>query len=138
MIDAEGQTLGRLAVLAATLIRGKDAASYTPSCNTGAYVVVVNAEKVTVSGNKADAKKYYRHSGRPGGLKTETFRQLQARIPERIIEKAVKGMLPSSKIGSELFRQLKVYKGPDHPHSAQAPVDVTARIGLSPKQVAAL
>lgn len=137
VIDAEGQTLGRLAVLAATLIRGKDSPAYTPSCNTGAYVVVINAEKVTVSGNKTDAKMYYRHSGRPGGLKSETFRQLQARIPERIIEKAVKGMLPSSKIGNELFRQLKVYAGPDHPHSAQAPVDATARIGLSPKKAAA-
>ena len=137
VIDAEGQTLGRMAVLAATLIRGKGTAAYTPSCNTGAYVVVVNAEKVVVSGQKADQKMYYRHSGRPGGMKSETFRELQARIPERVVEKAVKGMLPSSKIGSELFRQLKVYKGGDHPHTAQAPVDVTARIGLSPKQWAA-
>ena len=127
LIDAKGQTLGRMAVLA-----------YTPSSNTGGYVVVINAAEVTVSGAKTDQKMYYRHSGRPGGMKSETFRQLQARIPERIVEKAVKGMLPSSKIGSDLFRQLKVYPGADHPHSAQSPVDVTAKVGLSPKAAAAL
>jgi ribosomal protein L13 len=129
LVDAEGQTLGRLASTVAQLVRGKQAASYTPSSNTGAYVVIINAEKVTVTGNKSQDKLYRRHTGRPGSMKTETFRALQARIPERIVEKAVRGMLPSGKLGNELFRQLKVYKGAAHPHEAQAPVDVTAGVG---------
>ena len=137
VVDAEGATLGRLATLVAGVLRGKNEPLYTPSMNTGAYVVVVNADKVAVSGGKADQKKYYRHSGRPGGQKEETFRQLQARIPERIVERAVRGMLPSGKLGNELFRQLKVYKGTEHPHAAQGPVDLTARIGKGPKAAAA-
>ena len=137
IVDAEGATLGRLATLVAGVLRGKNEPLYTPSMNTGAYVVVVNAEKVAVSGGKADQKMYYRHSGRPGGQKQETFRQLQARIPERVVERAVRGMLPSGKLGNELFRQLKVYKGGEHPHAAQGPVDLTARIGKGPKAAAA-
>lgn len=137
IVDAEGATLGRLATLVGGVLRGKTEPLYTPSMNTGSYVVVINAEKVVVSGGKADQKKYYRHSGRPGGQKEETFRQLQARIPERVVEKAVRGMLPSGKLGNELFRQLKVYKGSEHPHAAQGPVDLTARIGKGPKAAAA-
>ena len=133
VVDAAGQTLGRLASTVAQLVRGKNLAGYTPSQNVGAYVVIVNAEKVTVSGNKASDKLYRRHTTRPGSMKTETFKALQSRIPERIVEKAVRGMLPSGKLGNELFRQLKVYAGPDHPHSAQQPTDVTAAIGRSPR-----
>lgn len=136
IVDAEGATLGRLATLVAGVLRGKNSPLYTPSMNTGAYVVVVNSEKVEVSGGKADQKLYYRHSGRPGGQKQETFRQLQARIPERVVERAVRGMLPSGKLGNELFRQLKVYKGSEHPHAAQGPVDLTAKIGKGPKAAA--
>jgi len=137
VVDAEGATLGRLATLVAGVLRGKNEPLYTPSCNTGAYVVVVNAEKVVVSGGKPDQKMYYRHSGRPGGQKQETFRQLQARIPERVVEKAVRGMLPSGKLGNDLFRQLKVYKGTEHPHAAQGPVDITSKVGKGPKEAAA-
>jgi len=129
LVDADGQTLGRLASSVAQLVRGKHGAAYTPSMNTGSYVVIINAEKVTVSGNKTDDKLYRRHTGRPGSMKTETFKALQARIPERIVEKAIRGMLPSGKLGNELFRQLKVYKGAAHPHEAQQPVDVTAGLG---------
>ena len=118
------------------MLRGKNSPLYTPSMNTGAYVIIVNSEKVEVSGGKADQKLYYRHSGRPGGQKQETFRQLQARIPERVVERAVRGMLPSGKLGNELFRQLKVYKGSEHPHAAQGPVDLTAKIGKGPKAAA--
>lgn len=129
LVDADGQTLGRLASSVAQLVRGKHSAAYSPSMNTGAYVVIINAEKVTVTGNKANDKLYRRHTGRPGSMKTEAFKDLQVRIPERIVEKAVRGMLPSGKLGNELFRQLKVYKGAAHPHEAQQPVDVTAGLG---------
>ncbi len=129
LVDAEGQTLGRLASSVAQLVRGKHTPAYHPSMNTGAYVVVINAEKVAVTGNKANDKLYRRHTGRPGSMKTETFKALQVRIPERIVEKAIRGMLPSGKLGNELFRQLKVYKGAAHPHEAQQPVDVTAGLG---------
>lgn len=133
IIDAEGQTLGRLATLAADHIRGKTLAAYSPSMNMGGYVVVINADKVVVTGRKTDQKMYRRHSGRPGGLKEETFRQLQKRIPERIVEKAVRGMLPTGRIGNTLFNQLKVVKGPGHPHSAQKPVDITFKISKKPQ-----
>ncbi|BDA41123.1 50S ribosomal protein L13 [Coccomyxa sp. Obi] len=134
VVDAEGQTLGRLAVLVADHIRGKTVPTYSPSMDMGSYVVVVNAEKVTVSGNKFNDKMYRRHTGRPGSLKEETFKKLQARIPERIVEQAVKGMLPSGRIGRHLFTHLKVYKGPAHPHSAQQPVDVTHKINKKPQE----
>ncbi|KAK9858825.1 hypothetical protein WJX84_011632 [Apatococcus fuscideae] len=128
IIDAEGQTLGRLATLAATHIRGKTSPTFSPSMDMGAYVIVINSEKVTVGGRKAEQKKYYRHSGTPGGLKTEAFQDLQKRIPQRIIEAAVKGMLPKGRLGRELFHHLKVFKGPQHPHEAQQPVNITATI----------
>lgn len=121
VVDAADQRLGRLASEIAQVLRGKKKANYAPHLDTGDFVVVVNAEKVTVTGNKNSQKLYRRHSGRPGGMKTETFDQLQARIPERIVEKAVKGMLPKNALGRQLFTKLKVYAGPDHPHAAQSP-----------------
>ena len=121
LVDAENQTLGRLATEVASVLRGKNKASYTPHLDTGDFVVVVNADKVKVSGSKPQQKLYRRHSGRPGGMKVETFAHLQARLPERIVEKAIKGMLPHNALGRQMFRKLKVYKGTDHPHSAQQP-----------------
>ena len=125
VVDAEGQRLGRLATEIAMILRGKKKPSFTPNVDTGDFVVVVNAEKVIVTGRKSEQKLYRRHSGRPGGMKTETFDQLQHRIPERIIEKAVKGMLPKNTMGRKLFTKLKVYKGADHPHTAQNPETLT-------------
>ena len=126
VVDAEGQTLGRLASMVARYIRGFHDACYHPAMDMGAMVVVVNAEKVVVSGKK-DVQKVYRrvNVGRPGSMKTERFVDLQKRIPERIIEKAVWGMLPKGRLGRRLFHNMKVYKGPTHPHEAQAPVDIT-------------
>ena len=121
LVDAENQTLGRLATEVASVLRGKNKASYTPHLDTGDFVVVVNADKVKVSGSKPQQKLYRRHSGRPGGMKVETFAHLQERLPERIVEKAIKGMLPHKALGRQMFRKLKVYKGADHPHSAQQP-----------------
>ena len=121
LVDAENQTLGRLATEVASVLRGKNKASYTPHLDTGDFVVVVNADKIRVSGNKPQQKLYRRHSGRPGGMKVETFAHLQERLPERIVEKAIKGMLPHNALGRQMFRKLKVYKGAEHPHSAQQP-----------------
>ena len=121
VVDAENQTLGRLATEVASVLRGKNKASYTPHLDTGDFVVVVNADKVRVSGNKSQQKLYRRHSGRPGGMKVETFAHLQERLPERIVEKAIKGMLPHNALGRQMFRKLKVYKGAEHPHAAQQP-----------------
>jgi large subunit ribosomal protein L13 len=121
LVDAENQTLGRLASEVASVLRGKNKPTYTPHLDTGDFVIVINADKIRVSGNKPTQKLYRRHSGRPGGMKTETFAHLQARIPERIVEKAVKGMLPHNALGRQLFRKLKVYKGAEHPHTAQKP-----------------
>ena len=121
VVDAENQTLGRLATEVAAVLRGKNNPSFTPHLDTGDFVVVVNAEKVRVSGKKPQQKIYRRHSGRPGGMKTETFEALQERIPERIVEKAIKGMLPHNALGRQMFRKLKAYKGSDHPHHAQKP-----------------
>ena len=121
LVDAENQTLGRLATEVASVLRGKNKASYTPHLDTGDFVVVVNADKVRVSGSKPQQKLYRRHSGRPGGMKVETFAHLQERLPERIVEKAIKGMLPHNALGRQIFRKLKVYKGADHPHAAQQP-----------------
>jgi large subunit ribosomal protein L13 len=121
LVDAENQTLGRLASEVASILRGKTKPTYTPHLDTGDFVIVINADKIRVSGNKPTQKLYRRHSGRPGGLKTETFAHLQARIPERIVEKAIKGMLPHNALGRQLFRKLKVYRGSDHPHAAQRP-----------------
>ena len=124
LVDAENLTLGRLATEVASILRGKNKPSYTPHLDTGDFVIIINAEKVRVSGNKASQKLYRRHSGRPGGMKTETFNALQKRLPERIVEKAVKGMLPHNSLGRQLFRKLKVYRGADHPHAAQVPQDL--------------
>ncbi len=121
LVDAENQTLGRLATEVASVLRGKNKPTFTPHLDTGDFVIVVNAEKVRISGNKSTQKIYRRHSGRPGAMKTETFAALQARLPERIVEKAIKGMLPHNALGRQLFRKLKVYKGAAHPHAAQQP-----------------
>ena len=125
VVDAAEQRLGRLATEIAMILRGKNKPTYTPHMDTGNFVIVVNAEKVVVTGRKSEQKLYRRHSGRPGGMKTETFNQLQARIPERIIEKAVKGMLPKNALGRKLFTKLKVYTGADHPHQSQKPETLT-------------
>jgi len=122
LVDAENQTLGRLATEVASVLRGKTKPNFTPHLDTGDFVIVVNAEQVEVTGKKASQKLYRRHSGRPGGMKVEKFESLQERIPERIIEQAVKGMLPHNSLGRQQFKKLKVYKGSDHPHAAQNPV----------------
>ncbi|WP_088893945.1 50S ribosomal protein L13 [Leptolyngbya ohadii] len=121
VVDAADQRLGRLATEIAMILRGKNKPTYTPHMDTGDFVVVINAEKVEVTGKKRSQKLYRRHSGRPGGMKTETFDQLQNRLPERIIEHAVKGMLPKNALGRQLFTKLKVYAGDTHPHQAQQP-----------------
>ncbi|WP_199612089.1 50S ribosomal protein L13 [Flocculibacter collagenilyticus] len=121
VIDAEGKTLGRMATEIARRLRGKHKAEYTPHVDTGDYIVVINAEKVTVTGAKAQNKMYYSHSGYPGGIKEINFEKLQAKKPEMIIEKAVKGMLPRGPLGRAMFRKLKVYAGAEHNHAAQQP-----------------
>ncbi|MFN4263159.1 MAG: 50S ribosomal protein L13 [Thioalkalivibrionaceae bacterium] len=121
VVNAEGKTLGRLASDIAFRLRGKHKPIFTPHVDTGDYIVVINAEKVRVTGNKANAKMYYRHSGFPGGLKEASFRQMIARSPERVIELAVKGMLPKNSLGRAMFKKLKVYAGEQHRHGAQQP-----------------
>jgi len=121
VVDATDQRLGRLATEIAMILRGKNKPTYTPHLDTGDFVVVINADKVAVTGKKRSQKVYRRHSGRPGGMKTESFEKLQARLPERIIEQAVKGMLPKNSLGRQLFTKMKVYAGADHPHAAQQP-----------------
>lgn len=121
VVDAEGKTLGRLATEIALRLRGKHKAEYTPHVDTGDYIIVVNAEKITVTGNKAKGKIYYHHTGFIGGIKSISFEDLIVRAPERVIEKAVKGMLPKGPLGRAMFRKLKVYAGTEHTHSAQQP-----------------
>lgn len=121
VVDAAGQRLGRLASEIAIVLRGKNKPTFTPHMDVGDFVIVVNAEKVEVTGKKRSQKLYRRHSGRPGGMKTETFAKLQGRIPERIVEQAVRGMLPKNSLGRKLFTKLKVYSGANHPHQAQKP-----------------
>lgn len=121
LIDAEDQVLGRIATTAATILKGKHKPQYTPHVDTGDFVVVVNADKVRVTGAKTTDKVYSRHSGFPGGLKQETFEEAMAKHPERVIEHAVKGMLPKNTLGRAMGKKLKVYAGPDHPHTAQNP-----------------
>ena len=121
VIDAEGKTLGRLATEIARRLRGKHKAEYTPHVDTGDYIIVVNAEKVQVTGNKTSDKMYYSHTGYPGGIREINFEKLQARKPTMIIEKAVKGMLPKNPLGRAMFRKLKVYAGAEHNHAAQQP-----------------
>ncbi|KZY32919.1 50S ribosomal protein L13 [Alcanivorax sp. HI0083] len=121
VVDASGKTLGRLATEVASRLRGKHKPEFTPHVDTGDYIVVINADKVAVTGNKASDKMYYRHTGYPGGLKEANFATLQAEKPEMIIEKAIKGMLPRNPLGRAMFRKLKVYAGTEHPHTAQQP-----------------
>ena len=121
VVDATGQTLGRLATQVARILRGKHKPIYSPSVDTGDYVIVVNAERIHVTGRKLDQKIYYRHSGYPGGLKKITLRNLLQKHPSRVIEHAVRGMLPKNRLGRRMFKKLKAYAGPDHPHAAQQP-----------------
>ena len=125
LVDAEGQTLGRMAAAIATRLRGKHKPEYTPHVDTGDFVVVINAEKVQVTGKKQTDKIYHAHSGYPGGLRSLSFAELQDRAPTRAIELAVKGMLPRTPLGRAMFKKLKVYAGAEHPHSAQQPQPVT-------------
>jgi len=121
LIDANGLTLGRMATAIASRLRGKHKPEYTPHVDTGDYIVVINADKVQVTGNKAKGKIYRHHSGFPGGLKSISFEKLQEKAPEQVIRLAVKGMLPRSSLGRTMFKKLKVYAGTEHPHSAQKP-----------------
>jgi large subunit ribosomal protein L13 len=121
VVDATGQTLGRLASRIANTLRGKDKPEYTPHVDVGDFVIVVNAEKVSVTGKKREEKLYYRHSGYPGGLRHRTLGDMLERRPEEVIRLAVKGMLPRNRLGRAQLRKLKVYAGPDHPHAAQKP-----------------
>jgi large subunit ribosomal protein L13 len=121
LVDAEGQTLGRLATRIADTLRGKGKAQYTPHVDTGDFVVVVNAEKISVTGNKLDQKRYYRHSGYPGGLRSRTLRDQLERRPAEVLRTAVKGMLPKNRLAARQLTKLKIYVGPEHPHEAQAP-----------------
>src|SRR5881392_1115885 len=121
VVDASGKTLGRLAAQLADALRGKRKPEYTPHCDVGDFVVVVNAEKVAVTGKKREDKRYYRHSGYPGGLRSRSFEEMIARRPEEVLRLAVKGMLPRTRLGRQQLRKLKIYAGPDHPHQAQQP-----------------
>jgi large subunit ribosomal protein L13 len=121
VVDAEGQTLGRLATRIADTLRGKDKPQYTPHVDTGDFVIVVNAEKIGVTGKKLDEKRYYRHSGYPGGLRSRTLREQLDRQPTEVLRKAVKGMLPRNRLARAQITKLKIYAGPEHPHAAQSP-----------------
>ena len=121
VVDAEGQTLGRLATRLADVLRGKGKPQFTPHVDTGDFVVVVNAEKIAVTGKKLDEKMYYRHSGYPGGLTERPLREQLERRPTEVLRKAVKGMLPRTRLGRQQLTKLKIYAGPEHPHEAQAP-----------------
>ncbi|MBO8136851.1 MAG: 50S ribosomal protein L13 [Desulfotomaculum sp.] len=121
VIDAEGKPLGRLAAEVARILRGKHKPTYTPHVDTGDHVIVLNAEKVVLTGNKLRQKMYYRHSGYPGGLKQMTYEHFLQKSPEKVVEKAVKGMLPKNSLGRKMFKKLKVYRGAEHPHQAQKP-----------------
>jgi large subunit ribosomal protein L13 len=125
VVDASGQVLGRLATEVARFLRGKHKPDFTPFLDTGDFVVVVNAKKIKVTGNKVEDKVYYRHSQHPGGLKSETLRERLEKYPERVIQSAVWGMLPKNRLGRQLLRKLKVYGGAEHPHAAQQPKTVS-------------
>jgi len=127
VVDASGQTLGRLATQIADALRGKRKPEYTPHCDVGDFVIVVNAERIAVTGNKMADKLYHRHSGYPGGLRTRTLEEMLERRPEDVIRLAVKGMLPRNRLARQQLRKLKVYKGPDHPHVAQKPEPMEIR-----------
>ena len=124
IVDAAGQTLGRLATEIASRLRGKHKPEYTPHVDTGDYIVVINAEKVCVTGKKTSDKIYYSHTGFPGGIKEISFEKLIAKAPERVLEAAVKGMLPRNPLGRDMYRKLKVYAGTNHPHAAQQPQEL--------------
>ena len=124
VLDAQDIVLGRLATKVAMMLMGKHKPTYTPFIDTGDHVVVINADKVRLTGNKEEDKNYYRHSGYPGGLKTTTAKKMRQARPERIIELAIQGMLPKSKMGKQMYRKLNVYAGPKHPHQAQQPVEI--------------
>src|SRR5213596_638621 len=134
VVDADGQTLGRLATEIANVLRGKGKPHYTPHVDTGDFIVVVNAEKVHVTGNKLDQKLYYRHSGYPGGLRSRTLREQLKRRPEEVIRKAVRGMLPKNRLAAAQLRKLKIYAGPEHPHEAQAPKTLELSSGVGSKE----
>jgi large subunit ribosomal protein L13 len=121
VVDASGKTLGRLSTQIAEALRGKRKADYTPHLDVGDFVIVVNAERISVTGRKREQKRYYRHSGYPGGLRSRTLGEMLERRPEEVIRRAVKGMLPRTRLGRAQLRKLKVYAGPDHPHAAQKP-----------------
>lgn len=121
IVDADGQTLGRLASQIALILRGKHKPIYAPHIDTGDFVIIINAEKVRVTGNKEEDKFYHRHSGYPGGLTSISLRDQRRRFPERILESAVRGMLPKNSLGTSMFKKLKIYAGPAHPHEAQQP-----------------
>jgi large subunit ribosomal protein L13 len=125
VIDADGKTLGRMAAEIATRLRGKHKPEYTPHVDTGDYIVVINAEKVRVTGNKAKGKMYHRHTGYVGGIKSLSFEKLIEKAPERPIESAVRGMLPKGPLGRVMYKKLKVYAGTEHPHAAQQPQELT-------------
>ncbi len=124
LLDADGATLGRLATQAATILRGKNKPQYTPHTDTGDFVIIINANKVKLTGNKAEHKSYWRYSGWLGGLKTESFKEAMEKHPERVVEHAVKGMLPHTTLGRKQGMKLKVYAGAEHPHAAQNPVKI--------------
>lgn len=125
VVDANGKTLGHLAVQVAIVLRGKHKPTFTPHMDTGDHVIVVNAEKIHLTGNKVRTKTYYRHSGYPGGLKAETAKDVLARKPSEVVERAIKGMLPKNPLGKQMARKLNVYAGPTHPHQAQRPEALT-------------
>lgn len=125
IIDAKTQKLGRISTIIANILRGKNEYNYTPNINHQNYIIVINSKYITVTGQKKIQKLYRRHSGKPGSMKIETFNELQTRIPNRIIEKAVKGMLPKGKLGRQLFTQLKIYEDNQHPHNSQKPEVIT-------------
>jgi large subunit ribosomal protein L13 len=125
IVDAEGLTLGRMATTIATVLRGKHKAIFTPHMDCGDYVIVINADKVVVTGNRMDEKMYYRHSGYPGGLTTESMRTVMQKNPERVITQAVQKMLPKTILSKDVMRKLKVYRGAEHPHTAQQPEVLT-------------
>lgn len=122
VVDASGKTLGRLATQVASVLKGKHNPFYTPHVDCGDYVIVVNADKIVLTGNKWDDKTYYRHSGYPGGLKTRTAKEVMAKFPTRMVERAIKGMLPKTTLGNAMYRKLFVYAGSEHPHQAQQPI----------------
>jgi large subunit ribosomal protein L13 len=124
VVDAEGKTLGRLATQIADALRGKRKPDYTPHCDTGDFVIVINAEKIAVTGEKLRDKRYYRHSGYPGGIRSRTLGEMLQRRPEEVIRRAVRGMLPRNRLARRQLRKLKVYAGPDHPHEAQKPQEM--------------